>query len=266
MSTALDVFADELLESFPPCRLSGDGATDCGRVREINEDAYCVDPFLGLAVVADGVGGGERGDIASRMAVDAILECYASNMRTADSGGTEHRWLVEGVVAANKAIHELFRTGKTATTVVAGAFVQGGVHVAHVGDSRAFRVRGAELEQLTEDHSLLNTYMKEGVLTPEEAASFPLRNVLTRGVGHRDVVDVEWHFHPHEPGDRFLFCSDGVTDLLTDDEIAAVLFAHRDDDALAAEALCDAAWEAGGHDNITAVVVRPAGGATSRCA
>jgi len=263
MSTALDFYAQPHLEPFPPCRLSGDGATDTGRVREVNEDAYCVDPFLGLVVVADGVGGGERGDIASRMAVDTILERYDEQMRGAGPGGMEHRWLVDGIVAANKAIHDLFRTGKTATTVVAGAFVQGGVHVAHVGDSRAFRLRGGELQQLTEDHSLVNTYLKEGVLTREEAASFPLRNVLTRGVGHRDVVEVEWSFHSQEPGDRFLLCTDGVTDLLSDDEMAAVLSEHRDDDALAAEALCDAAWEAGGHDNITAVVVRSSGNVTS---
>ena len=165
----------------------------------------------------------------------------------------------ECVAAANKAIHQLFSTGKTATTVVAGAFVEGGVHVAHVGDSRAYRLRAGQLEQLTEDHSLLNVYLREGVLTPETAKTFKLRNVLTRGVGHRGEVEVDCSFHMHRPGDRYLFCTDGLTDLLNSEEITAVLLTYQDDDAMAAEALCDAAWDAGGHDNITTVVVRPGG-------
>ncbi|MDP6944656.1 MAG: protein phosphatase 2C domain-containing protein [Myxococcota bacterium] len=259
MSTALDFQPDQLSDSRPACRLTGEGATDRGQVREVNEDAYCVEPWLGLAVVADGVGGGERGDIASRMAVETILQRYHDSVMGAEARGLEHLWLMDGIHAANKAIHELFSTGQTATTVVAGAFVEGGVHVAHVGDSRAFRLRSGELEQLTEDHSLVNVYLREGVITPEEADDFRLRNVLTRGVGHRDDVEVDWHFHPHRAGDRYVLCTDGVTDLLTNEQITAILLDYSDDDALAAEALCDAAWAAGGHDNITAVVVRPAG-------
>jgi len=168
-------------------------------------------------------------------------------------------WLLDGILSANKAIHSLFSTGRTATTVVAGAFVEGGVHVAHVGDSRAYRLRGEELEQLTEDHSLVNAHLRAGVMTPEEACTSPLRSVLTRGVGHQGEVEVDWDFHAHEVGDRYLLCTDGVTDLLSEADIARILLAYPDDDALAAEAVCDSAWDAGGHDNITAVVVRPAG-------
>lgn len=258
MSTVLDYYHDRPSEFRPSCRLIGDGATDCGRVREVNEDAFDVDPVLGLAVVADGVGGGERGDIASRMAVETVLQCFDQHARSAEKTGAEHLWLLDGIRAANKAINSLFSTGRTATTVVAGAFVPGGVHVAHVGDSRAFRLRRGELEQLTEDHSLVNVYLREGVLTPQAAKTFRLRNVLTRAVGHQQEVEAAWCFHAHEPGDRYVFCTDGVTDLLEPDEMQAVLNRFHADDALAAEALCDAAWEAGGHDNITAVVVRPA--------
>jgi PPM family protein phosphatase len=257
MSTALELDTRFTLEPFAPFLLSGEGATDSGRVREINEDAYCIDSFLGLVVVADGVGGGERGDIASRMAVETIQSRYDEGMRRVSERDAEASWLTRGIDAANRAINSLFAAGKTATTVVAGAFVDGGVHIAHVGDSRALRLRNGELEQLTEDHSLLNTYLKAGVLTPETAPSFKLRNVLTRGVGHLPEVEIDCDFYSHAPGDRYLFCTDGLTDLVSPDEITEILRRFSDDDALAAEALCDAAWDAGGHDNITAVVVRP---------
>ena len=259
MSTALELDARFNPEPCAPFLLSGDGTTDSGRVREINEDAYCIDAFLGLVVVADGVGGGERGDIASRMAVETVQNRYDEAMRGVSEEDAEDTWLIRGIAAANRAIHSLFAAGKTATTVVAGAFVEGGVHIAHVGDSRALRLRDGELEQLTEDHSLLNTYLKAGVLTPETAATFKLRNVLTRGVGHLPEVEVDCAFHRHAPGDRYVFCTDGLTDLISSDEITEILVRYSDDDALAAEALCDAAWDAGGHDNITAVVVRPGG-------
>ena len=241
----------------PSHLLSGDGTTDSGRVREINEDAFCVDAFLGLVVVADGVGGGERGDIASRMAVESVQNRYDEKMRDRDAGGDEAAWLAEGIASANKAINSLFVAGKTATTVVAGAFVPHGVHIAHVGDSRAYRLRAGELTQLTKDHSLLNAYIEAGVLDEASAPSFKLRNVLTRGVGHLPEVASDSAYFSHEAGDRYLFCTDGLTDLVSADEIAEILERWCDDDALAAEALCDAAWDAGGHDNITAVVVRP---------
>jgi protein phosphatase len=225
----------------------------------VNEDAYCIDAFLGLVVVADGVGGGERGDIASRMAVETIQNRYDEGMRGISKEDAEDSWLTRGIAAANRAIHSLFAAGKTATTVVAGAFVEGGVHIAHVGDSRALRLRDGELEQLTHDHSLVNSYLSAGVLTPETARTFKLRNVLTRGVGHLPDVEVDCDFYSHAPGDRYVFCTDGLTDLVSPAEMSEVLRRFADDDALAAEALCDAAWDAGGHDNITAVVVRPGG-------
>ena len=259
MSTAFELDSAYVPESFGAQLLTGDGATDSGRVREVNEDAYCVDSFLGLVVVADGVGGGERGDIASRMAVETVQHRYDEEMRSTDNSQHEATWLTQGVEAANRAIHGLFSAGRTATTLVAGAFVQGGVHIAHVGDSRAYRYRAGELSALTRDHSLLNAYMDAGVLDAESAVTFKLRNVLTRGVGHLPSVEVECDYHSHQPGDRYVFCTDGLTDLIDSSEIAAILARFSDDDALAAEALCDAAWDAGGHDNITAVVVRPAG-------
>jgi serine/threonine protein phosphatase PrpC len=259
MSTALELDHSFSQEPLAPYLLSGEGATDTGRVREINEDAYCVDSFLGLVVVADGVGGGERGDIASRMAVETIQNRYDEEMRAVEVGDAEASWLTRGIAAANRAIHSLFAAGRTATTVVAGAFVEGGVHIAHVGDSRALRLRDGELEQLTEDHSLLNTYLRAGVLTPETARTFKLRNVLTRGVGHLAEVEIDCDFYRHAPGDRYVFCTDGLTDLVSPAEISAILRRFSDDEALAAEALCDAAWDAGGHDNVTAVVVRPGG-------
>ena len=257
MSTALKF---ETLFSEPnltPHLLSGEGATDSGRVREVNEDAFCVDAFLGLVVVADGVGGGERGDIASRMAVETVQTRYDEGMRSTHSTGDEAAWLQAGVAAANTAIHELFSAGKTATTVVTGAFVSEGVHIAHVGDSRAYRLRDGRLEQLTKDHTLVNAYLEAGVLDEDSAQTFKLRNVLTRGVGHLPEVLVDCSYHAHRAGDRYLFCTDGLTDLVDATQIAATMLRFCDDDAIAAEALCDAAWDAGGHDNITAVVVRP---------
>ncbi len=259
MSTALTLDTAYVAEPFSNQLFTGEGATDSGRVREVNEDAYCVDRFLGLVVVADGVGGGERGDIASRMAVETIQHRYDEEMRSINNTCDEGGWLIGGIEAANQAIHELFSAGRTATTVVAGAFVRGGLHVAHVGDSRAYRFRAGELQPLTRDHSLLNAYLEAGVLDEESAPTFKLRNVLTRGVGHNPLVDVDSSYHAHVPGDRYLFCTDGLTDLISVDEISALMARFDEDDAIAAEALCDAAWDAGGHDNITAVVVRPAG-------
>ena len=231
--------------------------TDVGQVREINEDSYAVCANLGLAVVADGVGGGHRGDVASRTVVDTLAAHFERRGRFVFSPGENApRWLIEAIEEANSAIHHRFGGETSATTVVAAAFIQGGVFVAHAGDSRCYRLRANHLEQLTHDHSLFNEYLKRGLLTEADREAFPLNNVMTRGVGFHENLEVDCAFHQHADGDRYLLCSDGVTDLLSDIEITQTLVQY-DDNALAAQALCDQAWEAGGHDNITAVVISP---------
>jgi PPM family protein phosphatase len=228
-------------------RLEIGAATDVGQVREVNEDGYLVDEPLGLMAVADGVGGHRAGEVASATALEALRAALGSG-----------RSLREAIEEANEAVftkslsNEDFRG--MGTTLTAGTMATGGTFiVGHVGDSRAYLLRGGELRQLTTDHSRVQELVDDGRLTADEAAVHPMRNVITRALGMDATVDVDIHPVQLEPGDRVLFCSDGLTGMLRDDLVGAEL--RRDSDLSRVVArLIDAANSAGGEDNITVVV------------
>ncbi len=221
-------------------------ATDIGHVREGNEDAYLVaEP---LYVVADGMGGHLGGEVASRLAVETLERLSASGEGT----------LAERIREANRVIFERSVTDRTVagmgTTLTAALVEQGRAHLAHVGDSRAYRLREDRLEQLTHDHTLVQRMVEEGELTTEQAEGHPHRNILTRVLGGEPSVDVDELDVDLRVGDRLLLCSDGLTGMIADDRIAQIL-REEPDPHRAARRLIDEANDAGGVDNITVLLI-----------
>jgi PPM family protein phosphatase len=223
--------------------------TDTGRRRPQNEDTFVCDPPL--YAVADGVGGAQAGEIASRLAATALEE------RAPDALGEET--LVNLLQAANDRIYKHALEDPLAAgmgTVVTALLVNeeaGQVAIGHVGDSRAYRLRDGQLEQLTEDHSLVNELMKSGRLSPEEAETHPQRSVITRALGTDPDVDVDTFVVETREGDLYILCSDGLTTMLDDEAILELIERNRTDLDRAARALVQAANRGGGEDNITVV-------------
>jgi PPM family protein phosphatase len=225
------------------------GVTDPGRRRLRNEDAFICEPPL--FAVADGMGGARAGEIAAGLAATALEEAGA------DTQG------LEGVVAliteANRRIWERSlndpKTAGMGTTVTAALVdaATGTVGIGHVGDSRAYLHRGGRLEQLTTDHSLVAELVQSGVLTPEEAERHPQRSAITRALGTESSVEVDTFTVQAEPGDLFLICSDGLSGMVPEDEIAAAIEAADRDPGRSVEALVEAANANGGEDNVTVV-------------
>jgi PPM family protein phosphatase len=230
------------------------GSTDAGRKRRRNEDAFVRDPPL--VAVADGMGGAQAGEVASRLAAAAFREFHE-----ADELDPEER-LVAIIQEANRRIFERARSDAEASgmgTTITAALVSGsGVAVGHVGDSRAYRLREGRLEQLTEDHSLVADLVRSGRLTPEEADTHPQRSVITRALGTDREVDVDTFTVEAAPGDVFLLCSDGLTTMVDDEEVSQTV-ASADTLDQAAKGLVKAANRAGGEDNITVVLFEVAG-------
>lgn len=232
--------------------------SDVGRVRDGNEDSYLVqDPFY---VVADGMGGHLAGDVASRIAVQTISE------KTQDGDATSPEALERAVKAANAEIWSkaqedpsLHGMGTTCTLVLVA---ESEIHLAHVGDSRAYLFRGGELTQVSDDHTLVGRMVKEGRLKPEEAERHPQRNIVTRALGVDEDVEVDLETVAVQEGDTILICSDGLSSMVDAAAIRDVL-ANASDPQQAADRLIDIANEAGGEDNITAVVLVFDGGATT---
>jgi serine/threonine protein phosphatase PrpC len=226
-------------------------ASDTGRRRRRNEDNYVVAPPL--FAVADGMGGAQAGEVASQLA--------ASALEAGDSDGLEGTKRIDALIQqANRHIYDRASTDPTASgmgTTMTVALVEGmTVAIGHVGDSRAYLVRGEQMEQLTEDHSLVNELLKTGKLSEEEAQVHPQRSVITRAVGTDPDVDVDGFTIEAQEGDVFLICSDGLSDMVEDEEILELLHANRDDLDKAVKALVGAANRGGGEDNITAVAFR----------
>jgi PPM family protein phosphatase len=224
--------------------------TDTGRQRRANEDSMLARPPL--FVVADGMGGAQAGEVASRLAVESFQDGLPE---TLDAEGS----LAAYARQANVSIHELSQAnaehagmGTTLTAVYVGTEE---VAIAHVGDSRAYCLRGGELLRLTDDHSLVDELIRQGKLTAEEAIEHPQRSVITRALGPEPEVEIDTRSYRARDGDVYLLCSDGLTTMVPDDRLAGILLAHprlRD----AGEALIAAANEAGGRDNITVVLLR----------
>lgn len=243
-------------------------ATDVGKVRDHNEDNFLVDKKLALFIVADGMGGHASGEIASKMAVDALREFFAATATDPErtwpykmdrSKGYEENRLITGIKLANLRIYESAqrdpRQRGMGTTIAALFAVEDGVYLAHVGDSRVYRMRDSSLEQLTEDHSLLNDYIKMKRLTAEEIANFPHKNVIVRALGMKDTVKVDTRLEQPRAGDVYLLCSDGLSGTVPDPEMLSTLL-NTGDLRSAASRLITKANENGGPDNITVVLAR----------
>lgn len=233
-------------------RVVAGAATDVGRVRERNEDAFVArNP---LFAVADGMGGHQGGEVASRVA----LEVLAAGAGEALGAEPSPEGLAEVVGRANAAVLAQAAGDQSlsgmGTTITAAVLTDGRMHLVHVGDSRAYLLRDGRLTRLTEDHTLVQRLVNEGKLTPQEAEIHPHRSVLTRALGVEADVEIDRMSEDVRTGDRILLCSDGLTSMVPEEEITRLLAGH-DDPQAAAEALVTAANDAGGVDNITAVVL-----------
>jgi protein phosphatase len=237
-------------------------AVDVGRCRSNNEDAVAIDEELALAVLADGMGGYNAGEVASELATSRIHSLYGAWLRRHGRQAANAellRALDACVLETNRAIYDAGSADPSCagmgTTLVVALLRDDRLLVGHVGDSRAYRLRGATLQQITHDHSVMQEQIDAGLISAEQAAISGRRNLVTRALGVEDSVRLEAHLHEVEPGDIYLLCSDGLSDMLEDDAIARLLLRH-DGLADAGRALVDAANQAGGRDNISLILVR----------
>ncbi len=251
----------------PPYRLESFGLTDIGQVRRGNQDYVGLRPRVGLFTVADGIGGHAAGEIASRIAIECV--CHAIEHphevwppdcppRSRHPSGV---LLEEALQIAHRRVLLAADQDPSCkgmgTTFVGALFTPGYVAIAHVGDSRAYRLRGRRLEQMTDDHSLLNDHVRAGLYNPASGVPFPYPSAITRALGTDDELEVDARMDIPAPGDIYLLCSDGLTGLVAASEIAAILLMEPDL-GRATRRLVMRANELGGHDNITAVLVRVA--------
>ncbi len=244
--------------------------THPGRTRSNNEDSVTFDDAAQLGVLADGMGGYKAGEIASSMAT-ALISTELSQWLVETGRNTdiqEVRHALEMCVDnANHAIYLASRTNPDysgmGTTLVVGVFHGDQLLVGHVGDSRCYRLRGNEFSQITKDHSLLQEQLDAGLVTPEEAATSPLRNLVTRAMGVETEVQMEINQHPVEFGDIYLMCSDGLSDMMNNAEIASVLQNGADLTQMADE-LISQANKNGGRDNITVLLAQATGALEKR--
>ncbi len=249
-------------------RIDAGARTDVGRVRKNNEDCFEIVPDLGLFILSDGMGGEAHGEIASRLAVDTITDHCRKGLEDSklpvfgdavpELGQRTNR-LASGIRLANTVIYESAQThpaqrGMGATVVC--VWVDGArMSLAHVGDSRAYRLRQGSLEQLTQDHSLVAEQVRRGILTKQQADESDMQSVLIRALGIDPSVLVDADEHTLIEGDKLLLCSDGLSRMVTDAEIASTLMTALNAQE-AVDRLITSANEAGGEDNVTAVVLR----------
>jgi protein phosphatase len=256
--------------SFPldGMRVRFSGETNVGSTRDHNEDAFYLPTHERLAIVADGMGGHASGEVASRLAVETIVSHFQSTENDQEltwpykvDRGRRHQInrLVSAIKLANLKIHDEAERNSDChgmgTTVVSTLFADGALLVGHVGDSRLYRLRDGELEQMTEDHSLLNDYVKMKRLSPGEAASFPHKNVIVRALGMKPTVEVDVIVDQPRLGDLYLLCTDGLSGMVPDPELTELAASETDLDKLC-ERLVAAANAHGGLDNITVVCAR----------
>ncbi len=256
--------------SFPldAKRVRFSGGTNVGRKREMNEDSIHVPVDQRLAIVADGMGGHSSGEIASRLAVDIVSDYFQSTAEQQtltwpykvdrDLRADVNR-MITSIKLANVEIWERAqresRLKGMGTTIVALYFLDDAIIVAHVGDSRCYRLRGGEIVQLTEDHSLINDYIKMKRMTAEEAENWPHKNVVVRALGMKEAVQVDIVHEAPRVGDCYILCSDGLSGMISDPQIAHIATSERDLDR-AVERMIDAANDEGGIDNISVVLAR----------
>ena len=246
-------------------------ATDTGRSRNNNEDSVVVDTQAGVAVLADGMGGYNAGEVASGIATSFICTQLGRWLSEASEGATDsdvRRAMDICVDNANRAIFEQANCNPQyagmGTTLVVGVFREGRLLMGHVGDSRAYRLRDGLLSQITHDHSLLQEQIDAGLITVEQAAFSANKNLVTRAVGVEETVLLETKLHELQSGDLYMLCSDGLSDMLSDGVIEQLLQSAESLETVGTT-LISAANEAGGKDNISVILIRASGegGATA---
>lgn len=252
-------------------RFQAAGATHRGAVRENNEDFFLINPELGLYLVADGMGGHEHGELASRLAVQTVEERFRAlspdpgvTMEAVPPGGPAAlmgKRLEQAVAEANRQIHarglDLGRERIMGTTLAGLAASPFGLVLVNVGDSRIYRIRGRDIRQISQDHSLVMEEVRRGLITPEEARRNPRKNIIYRALGMTPEVEPDIFLAEPSAGDLYLVCSDGVTDVLEDSRLLALaLDAGGTDLEERCQALIQAALEAQSRDNLTVVLVR----------
>jgi protein phosphatase len=242
--------------------------TDPGMVRGHNEDAVFANPNLGLAILADGMGGYNAGEVASGMAttllsteLDAAFNATSPDEVDGETGAPfAHRCILEKVAATNSAIFNAAESqpqyAGMGTTLVTALFYDNRVTVAHIGDSRLYRLRGAEFGPITRDHSLLQEQLDSGMISAEEARHSQNKNLVTRALGVDPEVETEMHDHDVQPGDLYLLCSDGLNDMVEDEEIQLTLQMLGANLELAATQLIQMANDNGGRDNVSVILVK----------
>lgn len=241
--------------------------SDAGMVRSHNEDAVFVNPVLGLAILADGMGGYNAGEVAAGMAttlLGAELErAFAGSAPYhTDAAGRQlaHSTLEAEIAHANTAVYQAAQSqpqyAGMGTTLVMALFYDNSVTVAHIGDSRLYRLRGERLQPLTRDHSLLQEQIDSGMITLQEARHSQNRNLVTRALGVDPTAEPEIRDYDTLPGDVYLLCSDGLNDMVEDDEIALTLQGFSANLELAATQLIQMANDNGGRDNVSVILVR----------
>ena len=243
-----------------PYQVTSHGMTDVGLVRQNNEDAWAELPKVYLYLLADGMGGHQSGDVAATEAIQAFekiaTEPLSEKKLTLEDAGNFLKKTVEEV---NTQVFNLGYSDETlrgmGTTLCALHVHDDGVVLAHVGDSRIYRLRNNELQQVTKDHSLLSELVDLGQLDEEQAIEFMYKNILTRAVGTEPDVEPTVNITEIEPNDLYLLCSDGLTDMLIDDQIEEILIREKNLKTCT-KALVNAAKEQGGNDNITVVLVK----------
>jgi protein phosphatase len=244
------------------------GASDTGRVREHNEDTIGTDGDIGLVVLADGMGGYKAGEVASGIAVRTVLTLVKDAVDREDLSLSDEVnglsrpgiLLRDAIQRANKVIYQTARTQANCegmgTTVVAGLFFDDKLTIAHVGDSRMYRCRDGKIEQVTQDHSLLQELVSRGFYTPEEAQRAAAKNYVTRALGVEPTVDVEITETPALKDDVYLLCSDGLSDMVEDDDIQLTINTFGANLETVAKQLVLLGNDNGGRDNISVVLVR----------
>jgi protein phosphatase len=243
--------------------------TDPGRVRDHNEDCIESRPDIGLYVLADGMGGYNAGEVASGMATsliaDGLQEAWSprevERMPRDEAKALSERLIREQIARANSAIFTTSQNNPECagmgTTLVVTLFYDNFMTVAHIGDSRLYRLRPDDVfEQVTRDHSLLQEQLDSGLITPEEAKLSQNKNLVTRALGIDPTVDPELHVYETQVGDTFLLCSDGLSDMVEDEEIRLTLITLKSNPNLTVQQLVQAANDNGGRDNISAMLIR----------
>lgn len=236
-----------------------DSVTDVGLVRKQNEDDVKTGqlPDGAWAIVCDGMGGANAGEVASQNAVQVISDGIEKNYSEGASGNTIKYLLHAAVCDANTVIFNLSNEYKhlsgMGTTAVVALVAQGTAHICHAGDSRAYLIRETEIEQITRDHSVVQELVDAGTLTPAEAKKHPQKNIITRCLGVREHVDVDYSERPVQPGDVILLCTDGLTNYIDAGEILE--YAQQMDPSALIRHLIEEAKRRGGGDNITAAVL-----------